>query len=163
MITASVELFSKELDKMEIPLEIIPGAEIRISSDTCALLNQGELPCLGHSRYYLIELPDIFIKNAIIKVLRQLWQHGVVPVIAHPERNRTIKKHPGIAKEFVFENALLQVTGQSLTGENGKGCYRVARDMIKEGLAHFVASDGHDLRYRPPCLDQAYKMVKNEF
>ena len=160
MVRASVKMFTRVLEKKKIPLEVLPGAENRISPDSCALLDQGELLPLGSSRYYLFELPDIFIKQGIIMVLRQLRQREVIPIIAHPERNRTILRHPEMIREFLFENALFQITGKSMTGENGKHCFKIARDMVKEGQAHFVASDGHNIRHRPPCLGNAVKAVK---
>jgi protein-tyrosine phosphatase len=62
--------------------------------------------------------------------------------------------------EFIFEKALFQITGKSITGENGKHSFKIAWNMVKNGQAHFVASDGHSLRHRPPCLDNAAKAVK---
>ena len=160
MVNASVKMFNRVLEKRKINLEVLPGAEIRITPDTSVLLDQGEILSLGSSRYYLLELPDIFIKDGIIMILRQLRQREVVPVIAHPERNRTILRLPGIIREFIFEHALFQITGKSIAGGNGKRSLNIARDMVKEGLAHFVASDGHSLRHRPPCLDDAFNAVK---
>ena len=34
--------------------------------------------------------------------------------------------------------------------------------MLKRGLVHFVASDAHDCRNRPPLLDEAYAWVREE-
>ena len=160
MVKASVGVFTGVLEEKKIDLKVLPGGEIRISPDTCSLLDQGELLPLGNSRHYLFELPDIFIKDGIIEMLRQLRQREVIPIIAHPERNRTIQRYPAMIPEFIFENVLFQITGKSMTGGNGKHSFKIARDMVKEGLAHFVASDGHSLRHRPPCLSDAVKAVK---
>ena len=160
MVKASVGVFTGVLEEKKIGLEVLPGAEIRISPDICSLLDQGELLSLGASKYYLFELPDLFIKDGIIEMLRQLRQREVIPVIAHPERNRTIQRHPEMIPEFIFENVLFQITGKSMTGGNGKHCFKIAWNMVKEGEAHFVASDGHGLRHRLPCLGGAVKAVK---
>lgn len=160
MVNNSVKVFAGVLEEKKITLDVLSGAEIRITPNICTHLDQGELLPLGASRYYLFELPDIFIKEGIIKVLRQLRSREVIPVIAHPERNRTIQRHPEMISEFIFENALFQITGKSITGENGKHSLKIAWNMVKEGWAHFVASDGHSLRHRPPCLDDAVTAVK---
>lgn len=160
MVKSSVGFFTWVLEEKKIALEVLPGMEIRISPDTCSLLDQGELLPLGASRYYLFELPDIFVKDGIFEVLRQLRQRDVIPVIAHPERNRTIMRHPEMIPEFIFENVLFQITGKSMTGGNGRDSFKIAWNMVKEGLVHFVASDGHGLRHRPPCLSDAVKAVK---
>ncbi|MCL6544753.1 MAG: hypothetical protein K6T61_05960, partial [Bryobacteraceae bacterium] len=44
-------------------------------------------------------------------------------------------------------------------GRNAKSC---AIELLRRGLVHFVASDGHDLRRRPPRLDQAFEWVSQE-
>ena len=155
-----VKMFSKELKKRKISLKIFPGAEIRIAHNTCLMLKKDLLPSLAFSDYYLFELPEIFIKDAISMVLRQLKELYIVPVIAHPERNYTIMKNPGLLKDPAFKNTLFQLTGKSVLGENGKISQKISKEMIRRGQAHFIASDGHDLEFRKPSLKNVFAAVK---
>ncbi len=156
----AVGMFSRELWKRKIPVEVFPGAEIRITHDTCRMFEKGMLPSLARSDYYLFELPNIVMREGICLVFRQLRERGVIPVIAHPERNYTLMKTPGLIKDLVFENVLFQLTGDSVSGKNGKICQRISKEMIQAGQAHFIASDGHDLEFRKPSLQNVFKMVK---
>ncbi len=150
---------SKALVKQKIGLKVLPGAEIRLLHNTCQSLDKGTLPSLAGSNYYLFELPDIFIKDGILMVLRQLRERDVVPIIAHPERNFTIMKNPGLLKDLESEKAKFQLTGQSILRKNGKLSYKISKDMIGNGVADFIASDGHDLEFRKPSLEKVYKAV----
>ncbi len=159
-IKRATALLCDALTEYDIDLQIFSGAEIRIVHNTCQLIDKGELPSLAGTNYYLFELPEIFIKDGIFIVLRQLRGMDIIPVIAHPERNYTIMKNPGLIKELRFEKTRFQLTGQSVLGENGKISHEIAKQMIKNGEADFIASDGHDPEFRKPCLNNVYKAVK---
>jgi protein-tyrosine phosphatase len=124
------------------------------------MLEKGLLPSLAGSRYYLFELPDIFIKDGIIKVLRQLTERDIIPILAHPERNHTLIKNPGMLADFAAEKTLFQVTGDSVLGKNGRISHKMAKAMIRAGQVHFIASDGHDADFRKPVLNNVFKAVK---
>jgi protein-tyrosine phosphatase len=55
------------------------------------------------------------------------------------------------------------VTGQSLLGRFGRTAQAFSEDLLKRNLVHFVASDGHDCRSRPPRLDDSREWVRREF
>jgi protein-tyrosine phosphatase len=46
-----------------------------------------------------------------------------------------------------------------LTGDFGRRAQADASRLIELGLAHFVASDAHDLRRRPPGLQRAWDAI----
>jgi len=156
----AVKKFSRELARQRISLKVFPGAEIRIAHDTCLMLKKGLLPSLAGSLYYLFELPEIFIKEGVLKVIQQLREMDVIPVIAHPERNHTLMKNPGVIKDFISENTRFQLTGDSVSGKNGAVSQKIAKEMIRLGQAHFIASDGHDPEFRKPSLKNIFKIVK---
>ena len=51
----------------------------------------------------------------------------------------------------------------SLLGMFGKKALKIATRMLDNGLAHFVASDGHDPVGRPPRLDLAFQWVSQRY
>jgi protein-tyrosine phosphatase len=105
--------------------------------------------------YLLVELPESLPGPSSEQMLGELLEAGLRIVVAHPERNA------GLAEEFrrlarlVERGAFLQVTAMSLTGEFGGAARKCGEWLLERGLAHFVASDGHDLVKRPPRLDLA--------
>jgi len=57
---------------------------------------------------------------------------------------------------WVEAGAYVQVTGQSLLGQFGKRRLSLRAPLLDRRLVHFIASDGHDLKYRPPTDEQAH-------
>jgi protein-tyrosine phosphatase len=54
---------------------------------------------------------------------------------------------------------LAQVTASSLTGGFGRRVKKVARQMVKAGYIHLLATDTHGPRHRPPLLSEAVKAL----
>jgi len=149
----------KELLKKGLKLKIFTGAEIRMVHNICQLLDKGCLPSLAESNYYLFELPEIFIPDSITRVLKQLNDRNVIPVIAHPERNYSIMKNPVLIKKLKSVNIKFQLTGQSILGKNGKTSLNIAKQMVKDSAADFIGSDGHNTSSRKPCFKNIYKAI----
>ena len=55
------------------------------------------------------------------------------------------------------------MTGGALTGGFGPTAEQIALGWIGEGMVHFVASDAHHSRIRPPRLRPAYQKVADQF
>lgn len=133
------------------------GAEIHVQSlfdirSPLATIN-------GQGRYCLIELPLGDIPARLGDLLFQFSLKGVVPILAHPERNRMIWNNPGILRELLARDTLVQINSGSLTGDFGRKTRRLARSLVRNGMVHFVASDCHDVRSRPMHLYKAYQWV----
>ena len=84
-------------------------------------------------------------------------------IITHPERNQLSCSSAWKRSRCGVESgAYVQVTGQSLLGDFGKKAAEFARALLDRSLVHFIASDGHDLKYRPPTMNEAHAwLVKN--
>lgn len=141
---------NQELQRLNIPLTVVPGAEIRISPDTISDYDQGKLLTLNAAnRYILLELPEMFIIDGVTRIIRQFTTRGVTPVMAHPERNATIARNPEILRTFVFEGAMAQITAASFTGDFGRPVMKTSEALIAMDCVHFMASDTHPgRRYR---------------
>jgi protein-tyrosine phosphatase len=66
-------------------------------------------------------------------------------------------------ESWIESGCLVQVTAQSLLGRFGADARNVARQLMKRGLVHFIASDAHDAEDRTPRLDLAYKHVAGRY
>ena len=58
--------------------------------------------------------------------------------------------------------ALTQVTAASLTGKFGEKPRDFARALLRRNLVHVLASDAHDVRYRPPVLSEVIPVAAAE-
>jgi protein-tyrosine phosphatase len=118
---------------------------------------------LHRSRYLLLELPNVFSVQTVAQTIRELIGRGLVPVIAHPERNVMVQQQMRELPAWKKMGCLMQVTGQALMGGFGGSAKRAADEMMKQRLVDFVASDAHDCHKRPPELRRAYEHVASRY
>jgi len=146
------------LKKQGVSLTVVPGSEVRVNHDIIKAYDNGSLLTLNNSRtHLLIELPEMFMTKAISMIIRQLCERGVAPIIAHAERNLMILNNPGLAAEFIYSGALLQITAGSLTGEFGKPAMKTAKTLLKNDQVFCMGSDIHPGRRY--CMAKAEKQL----
>jgi protein-tyrosine phosphatase len=85
------------------------------------------------------------------------------PLIAHPERNKTIMGSPDKIREFTDVGCWLQLTAGSLTGRFGEPAKTTAYTLIDQGYTCLVATDAHDLINRPPLLGEAREALRKRY
>lgn len=117
---------------------------------------------IGDSRYLLVELSEYSAFNAA-QTIHQLHTAGLMPILTHPERNPVILGNPDLLNKFADVGCLFQITANSLTGFWGKTKQKFCEQMLKKKMVHFIASDAHGTRNRPPMLsfarDAAAKII----
>lgn len=146
----------------KIGVNILPGAEIRLTPELIALYADGQLMTMAGSLHYLLlELPQMFIVQSVARIIEQLQRQGVQVIIAHPERNNTILNRIGILNVLGYAGASLQITADSLTGSFGPDIASAAEGIVRMDGMHFVASDAHDHRSRRPVLSKALKKLRS--
>jgi protein-tyrosine phosphatase len=144
---------------------ILAGGEIRVDSELLGEVaalrldaTAGPLPLAG-SRYLLLEFGPAATAPAAADLVHELSVAGWRPVLAHPELISWMTEDPAIIPHLVALGALCQLTAMSITGDFGRRAQAGSHRLIDLGLAHFVASDAHDLRRRPPGLARAWQAV----
>lgn len=142
-----------------IPLQVFPGAEVRLEPDLVHRIRRGDAITLAdRGRHVLVELPhEIYLP--LEKILGQLRLGGLVAVLAHPERNSGVRRTPEVLQSLVDRGCLLQITAGSLLGKFGSGVQQLAEQLIGCGMAHLVATDAHGVRNRRPALSPAYDRI----
>jgi protein-tyrosine phosphatase len=117
-------------------------------------LDHPERYAIGNTRYLLAELSD-FSGFKVAEAVYQLQTAGLVPIITHPERNPVILANSELLTELSATGCLFQITANSLTGSWGRAAQKLCEAMLKKNMVHFIASDAHGLRRRPPILSAA--------
>lgn len=118
---------------------------------------------IAEGPYLLVEFSDLLILKNTSQIFEDLLSAGMIPVITHPERNSLLQQRLAELKGWVEMGCSIQVTGQSLEGQFGRRAQKFAEVLMDESLVHFVASDGHDLKRRPPVMDSAYHLVERRW
>ena len=67
----------------------------------------------GNPDVLLIETPYFGWPEGLVRALRDLRRSGIVPVLAHPERNHAIQMAPDRVGEVIEAGALVQGDGCS--------------------------------------------------
>jgi protein-tyrosine phosphatase len=106
----------------------------------------------------LMEIPFTGPGEPLVRLAEHAERHGLVPVIAHPERVEAVLSRPDFAWELAERGWPLQVNASSLLGRHGFMPQELGWRLLETGAARVVASDGHR-QTRPPHLDEAWEAV----
>lgn len=147
---------------------VLLGGEIHVDSQAGVLAEVERLPGggilpLAGSRYLLIELGQTGTESDAAHLFHELIVSGWRPIIAHPEFIPWLAEDHGLVARLVSLGALTQVTAMSVTGDFGRIPQQDALALIGAGLVHFVASDSHGPRRRPPGLSRACRTIAGRF
>ncbi len=158
-IRARADRLQSLLDERGTRLRVLPGADVRIEPGLIAKIRSGEVVSLAdQGRHVLVELPhEVYLP--LDRLLAEFQAEGLTAILSHPERNVGIMARPGVVKPLVDQGCLIQVTAGALTGSLGPRVRQVAESLVKQGLVHFIATDAHNRRSRPPVLSQAFRRV----
>ena len=151
------------LARRELPLAVLPGAEVAI--EKIASLDDATLRrlTLGGSTCLLVETPYSSSVPFLEDILFELQVAGFRPMLAHPERSLAFRERPERLTTVVHQGTLCCINGGSIEGSFGATVQGLALQFIREGLVHVVASDSHDTSKRPPrlraCFEAAEQML----
>ncbi len=152
------------LGENQIPLEIIPGMEIRVYGDLVADLKQGKLITYDHkNRHLLLELPHDHVPRYLEKMIFDIQLAGYVPIIPHPERNKEIRENLNLLYRIIKQGAMAQLTAASVSGKFGKNIQKISLDMIKHHMIQFIATDAHNTGSRGFVLQEAHQVIEKKF
>ncbi|MDD2741532.1 MAG: capsular biosynthesis protein [Rhodocyclaceae bacterium] len=154
--------FKTALRDENVALEIYLGGEIRFSFESFEWILQGEVPFMGEVdgfRILLLEFPHQTIPVGSIQLVEKLIALRIRPMIAHPERNKMVMLEPERLGPFLDAGCWLQLTAGSLTGRFGPQVRSIAELIIRNGWAHILATDAHNLIHRPPYLAEGRAAV----
>ena len=162
IVTAHKQLVQAAKDE-GLQIEIRLGAEIYMSPEWESAI---EYPCCtfeGKGKYMLMEFAMNEVPYAYDTILRQIVDRGIVPIIAHPERNYQINRRMELAQYIIDTGAVLQINSGSVIGKFGRRVKKVAFAMMRNDMVYIVASDAHNPRSRPPMLSPACELIIKNF
>lgn len=156
-----LEELTRELNALlagaEIPITVLAGAEVAVSS--VAELSDRALgkACLGSGPSLLVESPYTRTVTFLEELLFDLQVRDFRPVLAHPERCPSFQADIDRLRELVRRGVLCSVNAGSMAGAFGSTVRRFVLRLFEEGLVHDVASDSHDPSRRPPSLSVGFQ------
>ncbi|WP_203363381.1 CpsB/CapC family capsule biosynthesis tyrosine phosphatase [Bacillus sp. REN10] len=162
-IVMRVAKLNEEIRHAGLNVQILPGQEIRMYGELIEDYDHHKLLTVGgKSSYLLIEFPSGYIPQYAEKMLFDIHMKGLIPIIAHPERNQEMIEHPDKLYKLVMNGALTQITAASYIGHFGKKIKGFTEQLIEANLAHFIASDAHNTSNRTFHLAEAYDKLQSQ-
>lgn len=155
-IRASLEAFRQAISEEGIPLQLGFAAEVRLSPEVLQMVQQETIPFYGEVDGYkilLLELPHSHVPPGSDNLVRWLMERKIRPLIAHPERNKGIMRNIEHIEPFIELGCLFQVTAGSVAGSFGEPAQQTAKQLLEMGCVTLLASDAHNVNFRPPRLD----------
>jgi protein-tyrosine phosphatase len=152
-----------ELEREGIPLEVFPGADVRIDERLGQLVDDDRAMTIAdRRRHLLLELPhQLFVDP--LPAIADLKSRGIQVIMTHPERHRYMHEAHDQVAAWVAAGAVVQVTAGSLLGDFGPRANDDAWRLLHAGLVSLIATDAHDFQRRPPRLSAAIEVLQAEF
>ena len=139
------------------------GQELSYKTGLGEQLNKGSAFTLAGSRYVLVEFEPQDEYSRIRDGLQAVQMAGYWPVLAHAERCERLAADVDLIGELIHMGVYIQVNAKSITGENGWQCKSCVKKLLKREWLHFVASDGHDTKKRPPSMEKAMELIEKRY
>ncbi|MGG0657180.1 tyrosine-protein phosphatase [Rummeliibacillus pycnus] len=155
-----ISVLQHGLEIHDIPLKLHLGHEVRINEHICEQIVEGSVLTLANSKYLLLELPSSGVPLYTFEMVNRIVAKNIVPIIAHPERNKGIVEKPERLEQLIRLGALSQITAGSVVGQFGRAVQRTALDLIDANLVHTYGSDVHNLQTRPFLFEQGLNYLE---
>jgi protein-tyrosine phosphatase len=147
-----------KLEAAEIPLELAPGADVRIDERLPQLVDAGEVVAAGpEGRHLLLELPHGMFLDPL-PTIEALNERGIQTIMTHPERHRYLAGSAARIGSWIEAGAAVQITAGSLLGDFGSLAHQEAWRMVRAGMVSLIATDAHD-EGRPPLMTPALEIL----
>lgn len=153
------EALKTEMSKQGQPFpEVLLGAEIYYYPGISRMSELSSF-CLENSKLLLLEMPVSKWNEYMIRELIEMTYWGNIQVVlAHFER------YLGMQSKDVWQNLinngiLLQSNASFFLNTRTK---RKALKMLKNGQIHFIGSDCHNVKHRPPRIGDAVSVIQDK-
>ncbi|MFC5602534.1 tyrosine-protein phosphatase [Sporosarcina koreensis] len=161
-IEGQIRLLTDTLRIGGYPINLHTGQEVRLQENIIDKIKSREAITLAGSRYLLLELPSQSIPLYTVNVIQTMLENDVIPIIAHPERNRAIAEKPARLERLIRHGAFAQVNAGSLSGQFGKKVQRLSVQLVTANLIHTYGSDVHDTKARPLLFNEGLRYLQKK-
>lgn len=159
-----IERLQQALQAEGVTIHIGTGCDFHLSYENLqTAYKDPKRFAINGTRYLLVELPDHVIPRQLDDSFYELRVTGMEPILTHPERNPSLQKDGTRMENWLRQGMLVQVTTSSVLGQMGSVAERMAHRMLANRWVHFLATDAHNLKSRPPQMRAAYEVVAKKY
>ena len=124
----------------DLPINVYLGQEFYIDGDYKNNIASGNVLCINNTKYLLIEF-EYINEVEMVDIVYEIKRLGFTPIIAHYERY--FDSDLSTAIEIKNLGGLIQVNADSLVGADKRYYKKLIKQLFKNDLVDFVASDVH--------------------
>lgn len=154
---AACERLLEAMDGREDLPTLRLGAEVLYFSGMSAVDTLDRL-CLEGTKLLLLEMPFSPWTDRTLREVELLQRGGIQVAAAHVERYLRIQPRRTM-EAFLDLGVLVQCNGSFFLSR--RTAHR-ALGMLQQGRIHFLGSDAHDMRTRPPALGKALERIEKK-
>lgn len=163
-VLLQVAALQEELTRRNIPLILYEAQEVKIFEHLITEIDQNEILFADVSdRYLMLEFPMDNIPDFTSKLITQLVDRGIIPIIVHPERYKVFQTNPSLLENYLKMGCLAQLTAPSIIGKYGKKIQKLSHYFVKNGMVQMLGSDAHDVDNRDFHLTEAYEIISKQY
>jgi protein-tyrosine phosphatase len=152
------------LDSAGVAVKLVTGGEVdvrwaqRAGEDELRAVSYG-----GHGRDVLAEVPYGELAPQFEDLVFRLRVRGYRVLLAHPERSPTFQRDAERLRALVEQGCLVQVTASALASRTRRSRSRkLAIALVREGIAHVIASDTHSVAGGRASLADAVEALRKD-
>lgn len=141
-LAARCQSLREELAWAEIPLTVVPAAEVSLLWALEADDEMLRLATYGQrGTDVLIETPhDV---TGLERLVGSVLARGLRVTLGHPERSHSLQRDPGRIAALRDQGVLIQVNADALLRRRGSPARKLAEQLCRDGLVDAIASDAH--------------------
>ena len=160
-----VEKLNTLAHKNSIDINIFSGISLNFSEKIIDIIdNEAQNFSLNKTRFFLIESTFNYFDESNVKIIEKFRDKRLYPIISHPERNIYLRKNYKILEEIINLGALIQISSDSIIGNNGDISKKFALEIIEKKHATCISSEIHNKdKILFPNLNVSYELITEVF
>jgi len=137
------------------------GAEVYVTKYIFSEERDITALCIEGTPYMITEFSyDSAFSGETMRLLTQLRNLGIVPVLPHVERYPNLLKSKSLLEELIYMGVIIQSNTVSYTESLKK---RKLANLIKSGHIHVLSTDVHNMnRNSPESISEALEFIKKK-
>ena len=147
----------KELEKRNIQMSFDASAEYYLDDDLERKIKEKEVIPI-QKKYLLFELPFVSEPIYLNQVIFTIQTHGLIPILAHPERYTYWKSEYSKYEELKDKGVLFQLNLNSLSGYYSPEVKTIAEWLVDQDMIEMVGTDCHRMDHLEILANRTVRM-----